>query len=87
MAAASSFQAKLGSTGGPTTQTTSWTRIFKTILREKALAWQATSSHQDEIQVIDHTVEVINDENVEDFPLLDDLNNVIYIGLEHLFGL
>ena len=76
MAAASSSKAKLGSTGGPTTQTTSWTRIFKIILREKSLAWQATSSHQDEIQVIEDTVDVINDENVDDFPLPDDLNDV-----------
>ena len=76
MAAPSSSKAKLGSTGGPTTQTTSWTRIFKTILHEKPLAWQATSSHQDEIQVIEDTIEVINDENVDDFPLLDDLNDV-----------
>ena len=66
----------MGSTGGPTTQTTSWTRIFKTILGKKAPAWQATSSHQDEIQVIEVIVEVINDENVDDFSLSDDLNDV-----------
>ena len=78
MAAASSSKtkAKLGSTGGVTTQTTSWTRRFKTILHEKAPAWQATNSQQDEIQVIKDTVEAIDDENLDEFPLPEGLNDI-----------
>ena len=61
---------------GVSTQPTSWTRKFKTILQEKVPVWQATNSQQDEIQVIKEMVEAINDENLDEFPLPDPLNDV-----------